>query len=214
MFISKRDIEIVSGTTPVGTVIWAQVAVPNRKFKEHGEYAVKLRIHEGQAQSLIKTMKGVIANKLEETKKDRNFRGEAKLKRVQCWELEYDDSGETGFVLFRFKALASGITKDGREWTRTIPVFQSDGEPILPIPNIPPGSEVKVAYELRPFSSPVAGIGCACRLLAVQVFKMAPSVNKRTAEDFGFSMDGVSLHFSSGSSGAADLEYVTALFEN
>ena len=216
MAIDSRNFVGVKGTTPVGEVVWAQIASPSKKFKPDGEFLIRLRIQSEHAQSLIDEMKKVIAEKYEDEKRAcKNPRDESRLKYApQCWEREFDASRkETGFIMFRFKSSASGVTPDGREWTRTIPVFDTKGEPVVQIPDIGPGSKLKVSYELRGYNSPALGVGCSCRLHAVQLFNLSPRKENRTAEDYGFSRENASLE-SHASLESQYLEEMEALSES
>lgn len=183
----------LTGTTPIGEVIWAQLASPDRKYKSTGEYRVIMRIPEEQAQELVSNIQFVVQDAFKDAEKNcRNPREKENLIRARpSWEPEFDrNTGmETGFVKFRFKANASGVTKDGRDWTLTIPVFDRRGKTMNPVPNVGPGSEVKVAYELFGYKSAALGVGCSCRLKAVQLFKLVQARAKQTAADFGFSSE-------------------------
>ena len=180
---------VVKGTSPAGTAIFPKLFEPDYKWKEEGEYSVKLKLDADAAQPLIEQIEGLVSNAFKEAEDNcKNARDKAKLKMATpCYEEELDEDGNvTGFYLFRFKQQASGISKKtGKKWTRTPAVFDGKGKPITnPEYQVWSGSIVRVAYELTPFSTNI-GVGCSCRLIACQIIELATGQSK-DASTYGF----------------------------
>jgi hypothetical protein len=185
-----------TGTTPRAISIWPHLFTPQTKFKPEGTYDCKIRLKEGDCDGLIAEIDNVISQArvmAEET--CRTPRDKAKLKAAQePYEDEMDNEGNlTGYVLFRFKKQASGTTKDGEKWTAKLPVFDSKGAPITKDIGARSGTEVKVAYELRPFYVPSFGYGCSCRLNAVQILSLVTSNQDSSSFGFGAEDDGFDM---------------------
>ena len=114
----------------------------------------------------------------------------SKLKRVEdlpCKEELDDDANPTGYYLLNAKMKASGVSKKtGKTWKRTPALFDSAGRPITNTGSLQiwSGSEVRVAYTLEAFSTAL-GIGCSCRLEAVQIIRLV-SGGQKDATGYGF----------------------------
>ena len=133
--------------TPVGTVEWAHLATPDKKYKEQGEYKLDLIMSETVAQPVIDAIaEHYDAYYAEELKAS----GKPKLKRHTLpWE-END-----GSVKFKFRIRAVIETKKG-PWDRKPSVTNSDGEEISS--RIGNGSRARVAFELY-FWHTALGVG-------------------------------------------------------
>ena len=181
---------VVKGTTPAGIAIFPRLFEPDYKWKEEGEYSVKLKLTADEAQPLIDKIEELIASAYKEAEDNcKNARDKTKLKlATPCYEAELAEDGtETGFYLFRFKMQASGISKKtGKKWTRSPAVFDGKGKPITnPDYQVWSGSVVRVAYELQSFSTSAVGVGCSCRLIACQIIELS-SGQSRDASTYGF----------------------------
>lgn len=180
---------VVKGATPVGIAIFPKLFEPDYKWKEEGEYSVKLKLEAAEARPLIDKIEGLVADAHAEAEANcKNARDKAKLKMATpCYDAELDEDGnETGYYLFRFKMQASGISKaTGKKWTNHPEVFDGKMHPIKnPEYQVWSGSKVRVAYELSPFSTNI-GIGCSCRLCACQIVVLATG-QSRDASSYGF----------------------------
>ena len=89
-------------------------------------------------------------------------------------------------MLFNFKMKASGVSKKtGKKWTMQPVVFDAKGRRVVqPDYKVWSGSEVRVAYNLRSFSTQL-GVGCSCNLIACQILKLNTG-QSRDAGDYGF----------------------------
>ena len=182
---------VVKGTTPIGIAVYPKLTEPDYKWKTEGEYGLKIRLSETDALPIIELMEKLVDaeyTKAEATCK--NKLEKSKLKRVEdlpCKEELDDDATPTGYYLLNVKMKASGVSKKtGKTWKRTPALFDSVGRPITNTGTLQiwSGSEVRVAYTLEAFSTAL-GIGCSCRLEAVQIIKLV-SGSQKDATGYGF----------------------------
>lgn len=178
--------------SPKGTFVYPWLNKPDTKFKEEGEYRVRLRckadapgvedlieaIDEGVAQA-VATARSEAANP-------------AKAKKVKpCedkpYQMEEDDDGnETGYVLFNFKMKASGVSKkSGETWERRPRIFDATGTPLPKGTSIGGGTVGKISFELAEFYNVKLGAGVTLRMEGVQVIKLV-EFGGRDAKGYGF----------------------------
>lgn len=189
--------ESVKGVTPIGEALFPKLIVPDTKFDPDGTYSLKFRLPDGpEADALISKIDSVAeASHQEAIENAPNPAAARKIKKAEpSYSREYDpQTGEdTGNWLFNFKMKASGVSKrTGRPWERKPAIFDAQRKPISGLKEngeIWNGTQLRVAYELRPFYSPSFGAGCSQILEAVQILKLV-SGTVRTADDYGFSVE-------------------------
>ena len=180
----RKNLNLKNGTTPLGEVIWADLTVPDKKFNQDGEYKVIFRVSADKAQPLISEIEEIIKTEIGLNKKT------DKISSYSVYHEELNkDGSSTGNIVFKFKSDASGRTPDGRDWTRSIPIFDKAGFQVVdPGLLIGAGSKLIVSYDFVGYTSPIIGIGCKARLLAVQLIKHVPPKGRKTAKDFGFNV--------------------------
>lgn len=186
--------KVINGVTPIGVAMYPKLTEPDYKFNTAGVYSVKLQLTEEEAEPIITEIKRVIQDAYDEAcEKAVSKLEKSKIKLVEdtpCKEILDDDAEPTGYYALNCKMTASGTSrKTGKEWTRKPAIFDAKGSVINITPDfqIWSGSKLRVAYELVPFSTTL-GIGCSCRLTAVQVIELVSGSNK-TAEGYGFSKE-------------------------
>lgn len=110
---------------------------------------------------------------------------------------DYDDEGdETGLVVFRTKTKATYKDKKGVVHDKTLPLYDSAGEPISPEARegmkLWSGSQIICAVECTPWVMPSIDMaGVSLRLNAVQVIELSGGAGgNRSAESFGFGVTG------------------------
>jgi hypothetical protein len=173
------------------TVIYAFLNKPNTKFKEEGEYSIKVRLSKEEGEAILgkiieiedDAFQKAYDEALKESKKKANS-----VKRADsrpCAEERDDDDNPTGFYTLNCKMKASGKKKDGSAWARKPAIYDAKLALITDIENlvIYSGSEVRVGLTLSPFISPI-GVGVSANLDGVQIIKLVSG--GRTAEDMGF----------------------------
>lgn len=101
------------------------------------------------------------------------------------WVDEMDENGDpTGNVIYRVKLPACRKRRDGTPIEFRPKVFDAKGVLLKEVPNIGPGSEVKVGGEVYCYSKPK--IGMRLCLNGVQLLKLVEGVGGKTAGSFGF----------------------------
>ena len=110
------------------------------------------------------------------------------------WKPVYDDDGnETDEVIIQFKAPATYKDKKGVEKPMRPPVVvDRHGKKLAKQVNFGNGSEIIVAYEMRPFYTAAVGAGVSLRLTGVQLLKVVegggyePKFGEQEGDDIDF----------------------------
>lgn len=180
-----------------GTAKYPRLNTPDTKFNANGVFSVKLILTQEDATPLMEAVDGVMNKgydeKLAQMKAD--GKSPALIKKVKLsdtpYQEVYDEEGNpTGEFEVTFKMNHKITKKDGTVETRKPKLFDAQGAEIKGVaPSIWGGSVLTVAYQLIPFDSPVAGVGCSMRLQAVQINTLVSGTGG-TAESYGFGKDG------------------------
>lgn len=190
--------------TPKGRALWPKLNIPDTKFKEEGEYSVKLVLSAADSEPLMQLIDTAMKESYDETKatleaaaKDKSDAKKAaaaakSLKKLKPADPPYqmvadDEGNETGEVSFTFKRKASGVSrKTGKKWNAVVPLFDAAGKPVdRSKVQVWGGSTLKVAFELNPFHTDLVGAGVSLRLVGVQIIELV-SGGERTASSMGF----------------------------
>jgi hypothetical protein len=168
--------------TPVGTAVYPWITKADTKFNPQGDFRTGLRMPLEVAQPLIDKLEAIRQEALLESKK-------AKKKPPKegnlPWSPVYDDDGnETGEIEFKFKTKASGTTKDGKAFTKSIKVFDAKKNEVEGL-SIYGGSQIKVAFQAVPYDVAAVGVGLTLRFSAVQVLKLVEGGGGSDASVFG-----------------------------
>jgi hypothetical protein len=181
-------------TSPRGIAVWPKLDAPDTKFKDEGEYSVKLRLSREDAEPLMtlceqKADEGY--QEAKETLKEQKGKG-AKIKALKLfipYVVELDDAGETetGFVLFTFKMTASGLNKkENRHWQQKPALFDAKGARITKTLRVGGGSTLKVSFEFKTFYNAATDqAGATLKLKAVQILELV-EFGSGNADYFGF----------------------------
>jgi len=184
MATSNRNNEL-QHVSPVGIAKFPYLVQPDTKFDERGTYKVDLIISEEEAQEIKAT-----ATKLASSFKKEDIEGNPSRKK---WGLhlplldDLDQAGEdTGQKVARFKQVAVIRTRDGREITKSILLFDSQGNRISDV-NPYSGTKMSVAYTMSAYVNPTGKTyGVTFRLIAVQIIELVEGGMSASAESFGF----------------------------
>lgn len=185
--------------SPKGLAIYAWLNTPDTKYKAEGEYKVTMRFSGDDAVKLKEQVDGFIEKAIDlaveeaeekarakdpKAKFDKaKARAKVKLADKPYRVVEDEDQNETGELDFNFKSKASFIDKKTKETVnRTVPLFDAKGKKTGAI--VYGGSELKVAYDVSPFSTAI-GTGVSLRLDAVQIITLKTG-GARDAAGFGF----------------------------
>ena len=107
-------------------------------------------------------------------------------KKIKEGDVPYSVNDDTGKVTVRFKLKAKVTPKQGDPFEQRPALFDAKGKPIGPDAKIGGGSKVKVAYELVPYYTAIAGAGVSLRLKAVQVIDLVEFSGGASSEAYGF----------------------------
>lgn len=169
-------------TTPVGRAKFCHLVAPSTKFKPEGEFDVTLLLEGQEAADLMALIDEAIQANLDEIKK--NKKGHIK-ENDPPYAPDIDKEGnDTGATAFKFKQLASSMSKDGaQKYEFSVAIFDSAKKIIHP-KNIGFGTKLKVAYEINPYYVASTGAGVQLRMKAVQIIELVNG--ERNAESYGF----------------------------
>lgn len=181
-------------TTPRGIFQYPKLNEPDFKYKEGGEYGVKLVLSAEDAQPLIDKLtplydEAIAAGEAEYAELPVATRKKTPFKTSDFYTPVYDEESEeeTGDVVFTFKMLASGTNKKtGKTWERKPVIFDAKGKPIPKPPAIWGGTEGKVNFEASPYFTVTAGAGLSLRMNAVQILELVSGGMARSASAYGF----------------------------
>ncbi len=182
----KRFKQVV---TPVGTAVWPSLTTPDYTYKAEGEYHTKLRVIASAAGALMEQIEAVHEEAIAAAKKET---GKSKVKLAALPfkdELEKTEDGDeegepTGYVLFKVKSTASGKTKEGREWKRSLTIKDAAGNDFTGV--VHRGSEIRMIISLKPYYTAALGAGVTLLIEKVQVIKAAPPPGKKLDVDFEY----------------------------
>lgn len=184
--------------TARGVAVYPRVETPDTKFNKDGVYQIHLALEGKDADKFTAFIDDQMEQALLEAQKENP---EKKAKMVITdppYRPEYakDSEGKdiedepTGRTLFRFKLNAVGTKRDKTTYTQRPVVLKADATPFLNS-RLGGGSEVKIGYEVVPFSMLLQGsggkIGCgvSLRLRVVQVLKYVEYQGGVNAASFG-----------------------------
>jgi len=169
--------------SPKGTAQYAWLTQPDTRFDPVGHYKTNLIVKADEAQTLIQAIDKALeqsATLAKESTKNKKIK-QAPLPYIE----EIDEEGNTtDNLIFKFKTKAELTTKDGTIVKNKVPLFDTQGVPILDT-DVWSGSELKVSAELVPYYTAMAGAGVSLRLRAVQVVKLVQG-GSGDASGFGF----------------------------
>ena len=164
--MSKQTYEKL--VTPVGVSQFAWLNKPDTKFDENGHYKVNLVIASAEAKPLIDKINGEVTKAVamaKEKSKGKNIKTANKP-----FEEEYVEGKPTGNIIFKFKAKAKIIMKNGDVIDNKVPIFDSKGTPMTN--QVWSGSQMKASADMIPYYTAMAGAGVSLRLKAVQITKL------------------------------------------
>ena len=153
---------------------------PDTKFNPDGEYKISVEIPGAAAQDIVTFLDEQFAASVAKAKKENPG------KKIKEGDVPYSVNDDTGKVTIRFKLKAKVTPKQGDPFEQRPALFDAKGKPIGPDAKIGGGSKVKVAYELVPYYTAIAGAGVSLRLKAVQVIDLVEFSGGASSEAYGF----------------------------
>ena len=167
-------------TTPAGIAQYPYLTKPDTKFNPDGEYKISVEIPGAAAQDIVTFLDEQFAASVAKAKKENPG------KKIKEGDVPYSVNDDTGKVTVRFKLKAKVTPKQGDPFEQRPALFDAKGKPIGTDAKIGGGSKVKVAYELVPYYTAIAGAGISLRLKAVQVIDLVEFSGGASSEAYGF----------------------------
>ena len=175
-------------TSPKGKAMYPFLSKPDTKFDSDGVYRLNLIVSGDEGSDFVSDLMAQHEKHYDEYCEKEG--SAVKKGSVPVKPVTDEDGMETGDWEIKFKLKAMGKSKD-RSWEQRPIVYDSKATPIttdtLDGMNIGNGSECKVAFEVVPYYTGMAGMGLSLRLRAVQIIDLveyAPSND--FAEEDGF----------------------------
>jgi hypothetical protein len=166
-------------TTPTGVAQYPRLTKPDTKFNPDGEYKVKLEIPGDSASDLTTFLDEQFEMAVAKAKKDNPG------KKIKEGNAPYETDEDTGKVVVSFKLKAKVTPKNGDPFEQRPALFDAKGKPIKDV-NVGGGSTMKIAYEVVPYYTAIAGAGVSLRLKAAQIINLVEFSGGASAEGFGF----------------------------
>lgn len=166
-------------TTPAGIAQYPYLTKPDTKFNPDGEYKIALEIPGAAAQDIVTFLDEQFAASVAKAKKENAG------KKIKEGDVPYSVDEDSGKVTVRFKLKAKVTPKQGDPFEQRPAIFDAKGKPLQDA-KIGGGSKVKVAYELVPYYTAIAGAGVSLRLKAVQVIDLVEFSGGASADAYGF----------------------------
>lgn len=170
-------------TTPAGIAQYPYLTKPDTKFNPDGEYKISVEIPGAAAQDIVTFLDEQFEASVAKAKKENQG------KKIKQGDVPYSVDDDTGKVTVRFKLKAKVTPKMGDPFEQRPALFDAKGKPIGPDTKIGGGSKVKVAYELVPYYTAIAGAGISLRLKAVQVIDLVEFSGGASSEAYGFGQE-------------------------
>ena len=191
----------IMAKTPVGTAIYPHLLeLDSYQLKEHGkkEYNTNLRLSPSPERDELQALVDSTAKQAYDDIVAELNEGDGKAKKLAKefeihtpYEYAVDDQGDdTDDIVFKFKCAAGGTDKQGNDWDKELPVFDSLGQPVKgdarKAMRLWGGSRISVAAQLIPFAAKgLKKAGVSLRLQAVQVIEAKGGGDNADAFGFG-----------------------------
>lgn len=165
--------------TPSGTAQYPYLIKPDTKFNPDGEYKISLEIPAADAAKTVAFLDEQLEASIAKAKKDNAG------KKIKEGDAPYAVNEDTGAVTVRFKLKAKVTPKNGDPFEQKPAIFDAKGKPVTDS-KVGGGSTVKVAYEIIPYYTAIAGAGISLRMKAVQIINLVEFSGGAGADAFGF----------------------------
>jgi hypothetical protein len=179
--------------TPIGVGQYLYLEQPDFEYNSAGDWKVKLFLD--PTKDDVKEMMATMDKLLEEAVEYFTDKAETPKKKKLVrpsdntpYYFETDDEDEpTGRIYINPKSIASGTTKEGKEWKRQMPIFDAQGVRVTEKLNAGSGTTLRASLLLRAYYNAQSGVGVSLRLTAIQVIDLKQfGAGIQTAEDAGF----------------------------
>lgn len=167
-----------------GSFVYPRLNEADTKFKDEGEYSVKVAKSAADSKRLIADLEKVYADGYK-AMCEREGKSKLKMATTRPWanEVDKETEEETGRVLFNCKAKASGKSKKtGKVWNFKLPLFDAKLKPVTK--SVWGGSEGYVQVEPYVWYTAALGCGISLRLNKVQVLELVTGKGTDNADGF------------------------------
>lgn len=166
-------------TTPKGIAQYPWVNSPSTKFVPEGQYSCNIVLTKEEGDVILTQLKPILAEAVKEKETELG-------KKVKTYELPLQLEGDSYILKSKLKPV-NGTRKDGTPYTRSLGLFDSQGNPWDKEVLIRGGSSIRLSVRPKSWFSPLLGVGITLELLAVQVVELAEGeFNDKAADSFGF----------------------------
>ena len=173
--------------SPKGIAKYAWLNEPDTKFDTPGVYKVSLIVADEDDAA---TLRATIEAAQKEAKKEAVEKAkEKKGKKPTAYDLPIEDDvdeegDETGATVFKFKAKSGGERKDGKSWSRKLPLYDAKGKPTSV--KVYSGSTIRVSFVAMPWVNPKLEYGVKLGMEAVQIIDLITGGGNQSADSYGF----------------------------
>ena len=173
-----------------GSALWAKVQEPDTKFDPDGTYSISVLVPETEAQEMCEYLDDIVDKAYAEEIKN-SPKKKAALSTRKGYDYNYDQEGnQTDLIEFKIKLKAKVNRQDGTSFSQKPIVVDAKRQPLNPDIAVGNGSDVKVAFEPRPYvMNSTKQVGVSLRMKGVQVINLVEygnSVSTMFDEEDGY----------------------------
>jgi hypothetical protein len=162
--------------TPKGVAFYPRLNEPDTRFREDGEYSVKLLVKKDEAQNLCLRIDNWMRRSVEKAEK-KGASSPITLANPPYQDFVVPDTEiKPGLIQFSFKTGATRGKRNGRKQQVAVPIFDSQGKSVSRDIPVCGGSILKVSFSPYLFYLPSIGAGVSLRLGAVQIIELVKEV--------------------------------------
>ena len=156
-----------------GSALWAKVQEPDTKFDPDGTYSISVLVPETEAQEMCEYLDDIVDKAYAEEIKN-SPKKKAALSTRKGYDYNYDQEGnQTDLIEFKIKLKAKVNRQDGTSFSQKPIVVDAKRQPLNPDIAVGNGSDVKVAFEPRPYvMNSTKQVGVSLRMKGVQVINL------------------------------------------
>jgi len=173
-----------------GSALWAKVQEPDTKFDPDGTYSISVLVPETEAQEMCEYLDDIVDKAYADEIKN-SPKKKAALSTRKGYDYNYDQEGnQTDLIEFKIKLKAKVNRQDGTSFSQKPIVVDAKRQPLNPDIAVGNGSDVKVAFEPRPYvMNSTKQVGVSLRMKGVQVINLVEygnSVSTMFDEEDGY----------------------------
>ncbi|MFZ9655741.1 MAG: hypothetical protein ACO29V_08850 [Limnohabitans sp.] len=170
--MNYQQTEKLKLTTPICKFKYSWLVEPDTKF-DPPSYKVQALIPAAEGQALAEQLDEFF----EQYKKQLKAADPNKKYKLSGPSYEFTDVDGEAVLQLRLKRKASGIGKDGRPYTSSVPLFDSQGKLIAhrePLSKMGAGTTGRVSFLASPYNNPSVGVGMSLKILSAQIIEFVP----------------------------------------